>query len=257
MKFKRIVQSILATGIISSSCFCVFAPSNTFPPYDPNVRLPKCPNMHIHFGATAEYGQDDSARDYGGDKHNVLKIYDHFQDAATMLKSPSAENQSAVTEVYNNMYAAFGGQLLTAPVSLEGKYREFDLTLFGKYTVKNFIEGDLNIGVHLPVCWRRIDGIKYKDLSSETLPMVPYDFQQNYTKTFEIFKTQMKKLGNLDFGEFDKSGVGDLVVLLEWLRSFKQNKEALKNVDLFLRLGISCPTAQKKRHRQSLQSLTR
>lgn len=243
MKFKKILRGMLALYMISSSVFCVFAPSNTFPPYDPNVRLPTCPNMRIHLGATAEYGQSDSARDYGGDKHNVLKIYDKFQDAAAMLKNPSANIKEAITEIYNNMYAAFGGQLLTAPISFEGNYREFDLTLFGKYTLKNFLEGNLDIGVHLPVRWRKIEDIQFKDLSKNFLPMDPYYYQQNFTKSFDLFNETMKKFGDIDFSEWNKSGVGDLVILFEWLRSFKQNKESLRNVDILLRIGLSCPTA--------------
>ncbi len=246
MKLKKILQGILASYMISSSVLCVFAPSNTFPPYDPNVRLPKCPNMRIHLGATAEYGQSNSARDCGGDKHNVLSIYDEFQDAAAMFKNPSANIKDAVTTEYNNMYAAFGGQLVTAPISFEGEYRELDLTLFGKYTIKNFIDGDLDLSVHLPVRWRKIENIQFKDLSKDFLPMVPYYYQQNYTKNFDVFNAKMKELGNIDFGECDKSGIGDLVIMLEWLRSFKQNKEALKNVDIFVRLGLSCPTAENR-----------
>lgn len=246
MKFKKILQSIAATSIISSSCFCVFAPSNTFPPYDPNVRLPTCPSMHIHLGATAEYGQGDSARNYAGDQHNVLSIYDKFQDAATMLKNPvNSSVQSSVNNVYNDLYAAYGGQVLTAPVKFDGKYSELDLTVFGKYTLKNFIDGNLDISVHLPIRWRKLDEIKYEDLSPDFLPSVQYYFKQNYTKTFDIFKSAMKTIdATLDFSECDKTGIGDLVVMLEWLKSFKQNKEALKNVDLYLKLGVSCPTAQ-------------
>jgi len=100
--------------------------------------------------------------------------------------------------------------------------------------------------VHLPLRWRKIEDIQFKDLSKNVLPMVPYYYQQNYTKSFDIFNTKMKELGNLDFGECDKSGIGDLVVMLEWLRSFKQNKEALKNVDLFLKIGLSCPTGKER-----------
>jgi hypothetical protein len=202
--------------------------------------------MRIHLGATAEYGQSNSARDYTGDKHNVLNIYDKYQDAATMFKNPSDSIKEAVALEYNNMYAAFGGQLITAPISFEGEYRELDLTLFGKYTLKNFIDGDLDLSVHLPVRWRKIENIQFKDLSKIVLPMVPYYYQQNYTKNFDVFNAKMKELGNIDFSECDKSGIGDLVVMLEWLRSFKQNKEALKNVDMFLRIGLSCPTAETK-----------
>jgi len=247
MKFKKILQGIVTVSMISSSSFCVFAPSNTFPPYDPNVRLPMCPRTCFHLGATAEYGQSNSARDHEGDQHNILHIYDKIQDAATMLKNPSTNMQATVTNVYNNYTSAFGGQLLTAPVKLEGKYREFDLTLFSKYTLTNIIDGNLELSAHLPVRWRKIENIKYTDLlESVDLPENQYAFEQNYTQNFDIFKTQMKALGNLNFNEFDKTGIGDLVIMLEWQRSFKQNKEALKNVDLYIKLGLSCPTGKQR-----------
>lgn len=251
MNIKQIAKPLIITGILANivctSVDAFFAQSNLFPPYDINVHLPKCPDTRINLGATVEYGSNDSARDWGGDKHNVLKIYDHYQDAATMLKSPMADVAATVKDIYNNMYSAYAGVLQTAPVEFTGHYNEYDITVFGKYTFKNFLEGNLDISVHLPVISREIDKIQYKDLSPNYLPGVAYYYQQNYTQNFELFQEQMtKNFGPMNFGAFDEAGIGDLLIMLEWLRSFKQTKEALKNVDISIRLGVTCPTSKER-----------
>lgn len=246
MNLKNILKYIAATFIISTNLSGVFAPSNTFAPYDPNLRLPKCSNMRIHLGANAEYGQSNSARNWEGDKHNVLQIHDKCQDAITMLKNPSCAIKDKVTSVYDELYSAWGSQILSAPLCLQGEYRELNLTFFGKYFFKNFIGGDLGIDVHIPVLWKKIENVKWNPITRAANPLIPNYFQQKYLASCQDFNTLIKDLGNLTFDDWSKSGIGDVVVMLEWLKSFKQNKEALKNVDLYLKVGLSCPTADKR-----------
>jgi hypothetical protein len=197
-------------------------------------------------GATAEYGQSSSARNWGGDKHNLLRIYDDCQDAVAMFKNPHCTIASKIAEEYDELYSAWGGQVLSAPVCIQGEYREFDLTLFGKYFFKNVFNGDLGIGIHVPILWKEVEDVRWYNLTNKQLPVIPTYFQEKYLNDFQTFTTMLKDLTCMDFCDWSKSGVGDMVIMLEWLRSIKQNKEALQNVDLYLKVGLSCPTGSKK-----------
>ena len=53
-------------------------------------------------------------------------------------------------------------------------------------------------------------------------------------------------IGGLDISSWSKTGIGDLSLMVEWLRDFPQPKPLLKNVRLNLRGGISIPTGVKK-----------
>lgn len=246
MKLKKILHGAIIINLVSSMANCVFAPTNFFTPYDPNLQLPKCPKAPLHIGLTAEYGQSNSVRNWEGDKHNVLKIYNQYEDAATMFKNPSSKIKDKVTTEFNRFYGAWGGQIVHAPISFEGEFSLLDLTLFGKYRLKNLLEGDFVISLYMPIRWQKIEDVKFEDLSEKYLPIVPEYYKQNYTKNFSTFKSKFAELGGADLSDWDKSGIGDLVAMFEWQKSFKQNKEALQNVDLYLKLGLSIPTAEKR-----------
>jgi hypothetical protein len=59
------------------------------------------------------------------------------------------------------------------------------------------------------------------------------------------FITNVKNLGCLDICGWTRNGVGDLLVLGEWMRNFEQSKKVLKNVRLSARLGLTLPTGKR------------
>lgn len=246
MNTQKILQSLLAASIISSSALCAFAPTNFFAPYDPNLRLPECPKSKFQIGTNVEWGQTHHCKNWDGDKKNVLQIYNDYEDVALMFKHPSDDNREAVVAAYNDLYSAFGGQLTTAPVKFTGEFSQLDVTLFGKYTFRDFIKGNLGIYLFLPIRNAEISDLSFEDISAEYLPVVPEYFKQNYTQSFDLFKSKIRALGGPNLQNWNKTGLGDTVIMLDWLRSFRQNKEALKNVDLTIKLGLSIPTAEKK-----------
>lgn len=246
MKTKKILQGIVAAGVLSSSALCVFAPTNFFAPYDPNLRLPDCPDTNYHFGVNVEWGKTHDCENWDGDKKNVLKIYNDYEDVALMFKHPAPKNKDQIVAACNDLYSAFGGQLTTAPVGFTGEFSQWDITPFGKYTFNDFIKGKLGISFFVPIRNAEISDVKFEDLSNQYLPVIPKYFKQNYTENFDTFRDKITSLGGPELKSWSKTGVGDCVLMLDWIRSFRQNKESLKNVDFILKLGVSIPSAEKK-----------
>jgi hypothetical protein len=59
-------------------------------------------------------------------------------------------------------------------------------------------------------------------------------------------KQTAKTLGNLDLGEWSDTGLGDLVVTLDWSNDYPQEKQSLRNVELHAFLGLSTPTGRER-----------
>src|SRR3972149_10417311 len=55
-----------------------------------------------------------------------------------------------------------------------------------------------------------------------------------------------KTFGGLDLSATDHTGIGDILLLLEGMRSFPQDKELLKKVILMTKLGVMMPTGKQK-----------
>jgi len=246
MNIQKILQCAVAASVLSSSAFCTFAPTNFFAPYDPNLRLPTCLKSRVQVGANVEWGQSHCAENWNGNSKNVLKIYNDYEDVALMFKHPAVENRDKILSEYNNMYSAFGGQLITAPVSFDGDFSQLDATFQGRYILKDFIKGNLGLVLFVPIRYAEISDVKFIDESKTSLPLIPEYFKENYTKNFEIFQSKISELGGPRLGSWNKTGLGDIVVMLDWLRSFRQSKETLVNVDLNIKLGLSIPSADKK-----------
>lgn len=251
MNMRRIALIVFAVTLAGTAARA-FAPNNLFPPYDPNLRLPSWEDRNFwkksawRLGANLEFGSTSNGRSFDDHKANVLQLYDQTQAVIPMLMN--AKNTDA-TNILQALTAAYPGQPLDdgtrGHVKFFGHFDIADVTLNGRYWLPvDFVPGYVSLSVALPIRRAQIEHPRFEDLTKEIFA-VDLDIKQVITDA-AIFAQTLKELGNLDIGAWSRTGVGDLILLLEWQNSYRQEKENLKNVNIFTKLGLSLPTASMR-----------
>lgn len=222
-----------------------FAPANMFRPYDAALRLAK-PRKgdRVNLTVQAEYGSRKEGRNWQANRRNVLALHDDNQSSILMLRNlvnPTAQAQAASAML---VAAGVEDDGTRGRVVMTGKHHAWDVNLSGAYLLPfKPIPGDLSIAVHVPVVHRKIDGVAFKDLTKDSLIAQDITTKAHVTNDF---KNNVKAFGNLNLANWDKTGLGDVAVMLNWCNAYRQDKDYLKMVTLHAKLGVSMPTGQKK-----------
>ncbi len=250
MTINKIVALLITCNLVSGG-LQAFAPNNFFVPYDVNIKLPGWEDPEFwektpfRFGLNVELGSTDDGRDIHGHKSNILNIYNASEAVIPMLMSST---NPAATTLLQSLIAAYPGQALDdgtrGHVKFHGDFDQADVTLHGRYLLPlSFAPGKFTLSMALPIRHASVDGIQVDDQTKDILP-VDLDIKAQLTGE-NVFQSSIKSLGGPDLGSWSKTGVGDFVAMLEWQDSYQQEKENLKTVTLFARLGVSIPTAVK------------
>jgi len=243
----------LALLLASSAQLTAFAPTNFFKPYDANLDLlGECKKKQpFKIGANVEYGFDHAGKDWNGNSKNVLKLYEPTQQFISAVRNAPATNTAAA-----NQYAALVALPLLAAiddgarghVDINGRFEMVDISVHGRYEMPfKAIPGSLGLSLMLPIR----DARMYNNSNSYTykgergifaVDAVVY----NQVKDRAAMQENMKRLGNLDWTDWAKTDVGDLVIMLDWANRYKQEKDGLEAVEIKAKLGLSCPTAAER-----------
>lgn len=245
MKAIKLTTLILASFAFSFDlCPYAFAPTNFSRPYDVNFRMEDWQGTNFKLGANFEYGNTTRGRNAEENECNVLQIYHHAESSLAMLMG--AEKDSEINVLANKLLPAYSPATddgYRGRFKLDGKYEEADLTFWGKYRLPlKSLAGNFDIYLYIPVRYMEMKDVEWKDLTKDVLSA---DRDVHYYLTDDIFNL-VKELGHLDLGDWKKTGLGDIVVMLSWFNDFKQMREHLKNVRITSRLGVSMPTAPIK-----------
>lgn len=252
MNIKRIGQLLVMIGV-ASSAVNAFAPNNFFPPYDPNLRMPSWDDQNFYkksawrIGANFEAGSTGHSRSTESKRVNLLQMYDATQAAIPMLMG---SNNKSTALFLQSLTAAYPGQPLDdglrGHIKLEGVFEMYDATVHGRYWLPfDFIPGYVSLFVALPIRHMKLKIKKFNDLTAN-ITAADRGIKQ-LLSSHEALSSKIKELGNLEIGDWSKTGVGDFVFMFEWLNSYRQErKESLKMVHLFAKLGVTAPTAEKK-----------
>jgi len=148
-----------------------YAPTNFFRPYDINLRTAEWKGTDFKVGANFEYGETSKCRDYDENKNGVLRRYNESESTLAMLMGANRG-----TEIYN-----LANQLLSPFVpatddgvrghfNLDGKFEEWDLTLWGKYDLPiEVLSGNWSISAYLPIKSLKVENVKWNDQTENVL----------------------------------------------------------------------------------------
>ena len=205
-------------------------------PYDtllrPTVYLDRCYELALW----AETGVRP-AQGFNEDNKmvDVLSIWNTDQDTLAMLDGFPVNSQQT--------------QLRTALDALDDGVRghlQFDSTLKldfgGAVGARWYFLPHAWFTMYLPFYKAQLTNVTWKDL---TVLQMPSDFRVKDLLTNNI-ATIVQTLGDgLDLTGWERTGLGDLNIMVEWLFSFPQERPLLTNVDLNGRVGFTLPTGLK------------
>ena len=227
---KRLV--LLLFGLLSMTS--VYG-MNVIRPYQILLRPPKIPGSWFQLYTIGQFGFGDEAFNFDGDKVNALQIYQCEQDALAML-----DGFDSCTKI---------GQLRTRVDASDNCVRghfnvcgSLDVDAVVRFGARFFLNHDLSLALYLPFYKMKLKNVAWQDLTGNTSIQ---DARVHAYLTDNIFEN-VSELGGLDLCGWDRHGVGDTTVSLEWIRDFPQKKELLHNVTINSRLGMTLPSGLKQ-----------
>lgn len=169
------------------------------------------------------------------DQVNVLHIWNPDQNALKMLKgfdslSPIGQKLIQVDANDNEVRGHF---CVTGDLELKGTFAVSTYWYFWDY---------LYLSLYLPAYSMQLKNVCWKN---QTKDITEDDFRVRQYLTDDFFEN-VKALGNLDLQGWDRTGVGDLTILVEFLRDFPQIRPLLKNVRINARGGLVLPSGKKE-----------
>jgi hypothetical protein len=248
---------LLASSLVPAAAFG-FAQSNFFRPTDQALRLPVLKNTKFQVGAMVEHGSRDTGLNWNDKRRNVLALHDDKQNAIRMLKGSKI---TSVQNIWQNDFVTKGVDSIPESDAgmnrLSGSFNQTDFTFFGHYNftfLENKIPGVLAVKAYLPIVSKKISGVKIEDLSPLVADWTTFSWGGAKKAVGDLGKDLLKNVktwSGLELSNWSKTGLGDMALTLNWHNYYKQNKEYLKLVGLFMHGGFLLPTGSQKDENQA------
>ena len=267
MKVKHFIIRTIIFFLMYAPTIFAFAPVSFFRPEDRALRLPFAQKTGITFRVATECGSRSSGENINGSRRNVLQLYDDRQTAVWMVKNPQGDALKNLVPLYGaaSANASIGNLNLQSTYNnlddnvrgyqvLTGKYRENDMTLMAGVKVLN-THGRLSLDVYAPVKYVHISDVAMVDQTRADAVVALALARNNFVhdSITANLKQNLMQWGDLDISNWRKAGWGDLLVMLDWSKSYTMEmKDLVKEMTVGLRGGISCPTGIKKDVAQAL-----
>jgi len=207
---------------------------NVLQPYDTLIRMPLTNKHRWQLALYAEggVGQAHSFAE-GGRVCSPLALWQPYQNALTMLQG--FNETTSMSALRNELNADNNGT--RGHFTVTG---ELELDYSVAWCARaNFLE-QFSFGAYLPMMSMRLHDVCWQDLTGNSTDA---DVRVRELLTNQdVFFKKVCELGGPDLGGWKRTGLGDLVLMLEWFRDFPQPKPLLKNVFINWRLGLNLPT---------------
>lgn len=230
---KKIIFLLLALNAASAQAMNIV---NSMWPYDTSIR-PTFNNERTWQLAFYGEGGYHNAKGFNndGDRVNPLQIWNKQQNALAMLEGFPKE--SPISQLR--------AELLDSDNGIRGRFNvcgELQMPYNLAFAARYFFADDWSLGLYLPAYQMRLKDVHFQDLT----PNIDNLDKLVHRLLTDNLAENVQQLGNLDIGGWKRSGVGDLVVLIDWFRDFYQNKPFLKCVRVNWRIGLGFPTGLRE-----------
>lgn len=209
---------------------------NTQWPYDTSTRPTFNNKRPWQLAFEAEGGYED-AKGFNeeGERVNPLQIWNRQQNALAMLEgfaedSPISQLRAALMDSDNGIRGRFD------------VCSTLQLNFSTAFAARFFFASDWSLGLYLPVYKMTLKDVNFIDLT----PNLDNLDKLVHTLLTDNLAENVLTLGCLNLCPWQRTGVGDLTLLLEWFRDFYQNKPFLKCVRVNWRLGLGFPTGLRE-----------
>jgi hypothetical protein len=232
MKQLTFSAATMARLVVTLLCSTVALHAmNIVRPYQILLRPEMQPNSWMQIYAYGEGGFASHGFNDCGDRVDALRIYQPSQDALAMLNGfdpASAIGQKRIRVDAND--DGVRGHL--APCS------KFEVPFAAQIGLRWFFNHNLSLAFYMPYYHMRLRDVRWQDLTQD---ITVQDARTKQYLTNDIV-TNVAELGGLSICGWDRKGVGDTTVSLEWIKNFKQHKRMLHMVGINGRLGLTLPS---------------
>ncbi len=209
---------------------------NLLQPYNPLLR----PYYNVcDEGTVTLYAETSIAnKNYNseGCSVNPLQIWQSNQNALAMLEG--FPEDSALGKLRNLIDATDDG--VRGHLNVCGDLSmPIDLGLAARWSFYQ----DWAIAAYLPFFDMHLKNVRWTDLTQE---VTAADLRTKEYLTNNLFCIADQMGGGLDLRGWHRRGVGDLTLMIEWFKDFRQYKPFLKNVRVNWRTGVIIPTGLKE-----------
>ncbi len=229
MMMQYIRLALISCVIVNSGLFGM----NFLRPYDTLIRPPYTTRCGFHSAGYLETGLR-AAKGYNpdGDSVNVLQIWNCNQDTLAMLEGfPDCTDIDQLRIAIDATDNPLRGHVVPTGTLLMPAAGAFELA----YQWSKHIWFSL----YLPAFTMRLTDVGFTDLTQNN------DVQD--ARVHELLTDNIGgnvwELGNIQTTGWNRTGVGDLVAMFEFLKDFPTpQRPMLKNVRINARVGLNCPT---------------
>lgn len=244
MNLYKSIRGLALLALLASQAGA-FAPNSFFKPYNYNVRYQDGfkKESPLSFGLNVEAGSSHKGKNGASKTRNILALHSDTQSFIPAILNGQAPAINTFARSFSPGSLSADG--VRGEVALTGKFEMLDATLRGRYVLPlSMVPGTLGVSVALPVRSLKVSGVTAVD---QTLNLTVGDAEVRFaTGSFETLTTTLKTLGGLDWSDCSSRGIGDLVVMLDWMNNYSQQKDGLENVQLIAKIGLSMPTAPER-----------
>ena len=240
------MRYVVLWGICSISCIMhAFPPINLFKPSDRPMQPEPLPCWSSQFtigyeGALKVKGFRDDDNDCqqicihaSNDikkKTNVLHIYGAEQNGLAALKGFDSVTKPGQLSQLFNINDENGTQGFFRPC---GEYKiPMNLMLSQRF----YFNHGLHFGLHLPVYSMELKNVSWQKLNGSVTG------EQNLE---DDLLRSIREVAGLNVCGWKRTGIGDLIAQLVWMRDYPQAKPLLENVRVQARLGAVFPSGKK------------
>jgi hypothetical protein len=228
----RKIVVLFFMGMFTQACHSM----NLLRPYDSLIRPMYTNDYRWQISLWGDTGVSDKAYNCNSCSTNVLRIWNADQNALAMLDGfpPDSEISKKEIEVDADDDGTRGHFLVCG--DLKNRFS-------GMLAARGFFRDTWSISAYLPLYSMALKNVCWVD---QTKNVSDEDERVHEFLTDDFFNN-VKELGcGLELCDWERTGIGDLTILLEWFRDFPQAKEMLKNVRVNWRAGLSLPTGLRQ-----------
>lgn len=231
----RIISFFLLCIIPAQNLVAIFG-INLFRAYDINLRPPIWCRENVQLTPWTEVGINADGYNPEGQRVNPLQLWTPKQDAIAMLKGfgPSSPTTKYLEDVLNSPE----DNGIRGNVAFTGKFKAKEFALGFRYHAPH----NITLGIYLPFFDMSLRNVRYTDCTLDQNiedKVVRKDLTSMLDQVVAMFDPSLNLHG------WKRIGPGDLFVLAEWQKDFRQQKPTLKNVGLCCRAGIALPTGYR------------
>jgi hypothetical protein len=228
------MKKLLLVLTVGAMAHCSLSAMNLLRPWDTLIRPPLDQSRSVQVALFGEYGFAAHAYNNDGAKVNPLAIWDCSESTLSMIKgfspdSPQgqlASRLSAVVDDGTRGHIVFHGEMMQASFAA---------------TMRAYFAKDWSFLVSLPFHHMSLKNVSYCD---KTLSITEGDEDVKELLTNNLAQNVCRLGNGLSLGSWERTGLGDTALFVEWIHDFEQAKIFLKNVRVNWRLGGTIPSGK-------------